>query len=93
MRTGKMLHSGHTPTMPTALFQIAAAIPAHTRYDLRLVHPGVTIGRQSTLGVDTLIGAIQPHALGDVRLGEDAVFPAGRSALTLVPDEGEPCSC
>jgi phage tail-like protein len=72
---------------------IAAAIPAHTRYELRLVEPGITIGRQSTLGIDMLIGSSRPHPLGDAKLGQDAMLPAGRGPLILVPDQGEPCSC
>lgn len=72
---------------------IAAAVPAHTRYELRLVEPGIWIGRQSTLGIDMLLGSIRPQPLGDARLGGDAMLPAGGWPRTLVPDEGEPCSC
>ena len=72
---------------------IAAAIPAHTCYELRLVQPGISIGVQSTIGIDTLLGSIHPHPLGDTTLGQDAMFPAGRPPILLVPDQGEPCSC
>jgi phage tail-like protein len=72
---------------------IAAAIPAHTRYDLRLVEPGITIGRQSTIGIDMLIGSIQPQPLGGAQLGGNAMLPAGKWPLMLVPDEGVPCTC
>ena len=69
---------------------ITAAIPAHTSYDLRLVEPGITVGHQSTLGIDMLIGSIHPHPPGDAGLGGDAMFPPGRFPLALVPDEGVP---
>jgi phage tail-like protein len=72
---------------------IAAAIPAHTRYDLRLVETGIAIGRQSTIGVDMLLGTIRPHPLGEAQLGGDTMFPPGRPPLLLVPEPGEPCSC
>lgn len=72
---------------------IAAAIPAHTRYELRLVAPGITIGRQSTPGVDMLIGSTRPQPLGGATLGGDAVFPAGRPPPGLVTGQGAPCSC
>ena len=72
---------------------IAAAIPAHTRYELRLVAPGISIGRQSTLGIDMLIGTTRPQPLGDAQLGNDAMFPGGHAPPRLVPGEGVPCSC
>lgn len=72
---------------------IVAAIPAHTRYELRLVQPGIAVGRQSTLGVDMLIGSIAPQPLGQAQLGGDAVFPAGRTPPRLAPVTGEPRSC
>jgi phage tail-like protein len=37
---------------------IEAEKPAHTDYELALLTPGVSIGRQSTVGLDTVIGAI-----------------------------------
>ena len=72
---------------------IAAAIPAHTRYELRLVEPGIAIGRQSTPGVDMLIGSIRPEPLGEAVLGGNAMFPARRPSLVIGADPGEPCSC
>jgi phage tail-like protein len=71
---------------------IAAAIPAHTRCELRLVAPGIAIGRQSTPGIDMIIGSIRPQPLGEVRLGE-SMFPAGHPPLRLVTGQGEPCPC
>ena len=72
---------------------IEAAIPAHTRYDLRLVEPGIAIGRQSTIGVDMLLGSIRPHPMGEAELGGDAMFPFGRPPLLVIPEPGESCSC
>ena len=72
---------------------IAAAIPAHTRYELRLVGPGIAIGRQSTPGIDMLIGSTRPQPMGEAQLGGDAMFPAGWPPLGLVTDQGGPCPC
>jgi phage tail-like protein len=72
---------------------IAAAIPAHTRYDLRLVSPGIAIGSQSTPGVDMLIGSTRTQPLGEAMLGGDAMFPPTGPSLRLGSDQGVPCSC
>lgn len=72
---------------------MAAAVPAHTRVDLRLIEPGIAIGRQSTLGVDMLIGGSGPAPLGAGRLGEDLVFPAGPPPDVHLPDQREPRPC
>jgi phage tail-like protein len=48
---------------------IAANVPAHTRWQLRLTEPGVSLGAQSTLGVDMLLAAHGGGALGTGRLG------------------------
>lgn len=48
---------------------IAASIPAHTNYKLRLLEPGITIGHQSTIGVDTILGSVGGGALGTGQLG------------------------
>jgi len=75
---------------------IAAAIPAHTRYELRLVSPGIVVGRQSTPGIDMLIGSTHPRPMGEATLGGDAMFPAfpaSRAPIRLVTGQGEPCSC
>jgi phage tail-like protein len=37
--------------------------PAHIKFELNLVQPGIQIGVQSTLGVDTIIGGDQPTIL------------------------------
>lgn len=72
---------------------IVAAIPAHTRYALRLVTPGIAIGRQSTPGIDMLLGSTRPQPMGEAQLGGDAMFPAGHPPYRLVTGQGEPCSC
>lgn len=46
---------------------IAASIPAHTRFQIRPVEPGVTVAAQSTIGVDTLLGDLGPQGLGSAR--------------------------
>lgn len=48
---------------------IAASIPAHTGYELRILTPGISVGTQSTVGVDTLLGAAPGAPLGDATLG------------------------
>ena len=45
--------------------------PAHVRINLRLIEPGISIGTQSTIGVDTLIGSLSPQGLGLGHLGLD----------------------
>ncbi|MGV8937555.1 MAG: phage tail protein [Allorhizobium sp.] len=50
---------------------IAKNAPAHVRFSLRLVDPGITIGTQSTIGVDMLIGSLAPQGLGLGHLGLD----------------------
>nr|WP_298248522.1 phage tail protein [uncultured Halomonas sp.] len=49
---------------------ITASVPAHTRYQLRLIEPGIRIGSQSTIGVDTILGSVGGGALGSGRLGK-----------------------
>jgi len=50
---------------------VARNAPAHVRIGLRLVDPGISIGTQSTIGVDTLIGDLAAKGLGQGRLGLD----------------------
>jgi hypothetical protein len=56
---------------------IEAEKPAHAAYDLDLVTPGVRIGVQSTVGVDTILGG-PPPGLGSAgpRLGAGGLPPA-----------------
>ena len=54
--------------------------PAHTDWQLIAVGPGVRVGCQSTVGVDTLIGTYPDEPLGEMRLGRSAAL-AGRPNL------------
>ena len=50
--------------------------PAHTGYELQLVRPGLRLGVQSTVGVDTILGGADARLTGDgLRLGTDAALP------------------
>lgn len=65
---------------------IAANVPAHARWQLRLTEPGVVVGRQSTLGVDMLLAGPGGDALGAGRLGATlATGPALPEALLRFP--------
>jgi len=75
--------------------------PAHTKYDLCLVEPRFRVGLQSTVGLDTIIGAypvtrlvcshedeVPPGQRPRQRLGYDTVLSGGRtgkSGLELRP--------
>ena len=52
---------------------IDAAKPAHTAYELALLPSQVIVGRQSTLGVDMIVGRRPPARLGGVALGAGAL--------------------
>ena len=54
--------------------------PAHTDWQLIAVGPGVRVGCQSTVGVDTLLGTYPEEPLGEMRLGQSAAL-AGRPNL------------
>lgn len=75
---------------------IEASIPAHTLYELRLFHPGVAVGTQSMIGVDTLLGSSDTPVLGDGALGgsfsTDGPLNSGPLSLQSNPDRGT-CSC
>lgn len=58
---------------------IEAQKPAHTRYELRLVEPGVRIGCQSTIGVDMLVGPYPTAALGEIKLSGSSQLQANRT--------------
>lgn len=51
---------------------IEAEKPAHTRYTLHLVPPRLQVGRQSTIGVDTIIGS---HPVARLTCGAGAGGP------------------
>lgn len=46
------------------------AKPAHTEVDVTAIEPRLRVGSQSTVGLDTVIGAVPPPGrTGDARLG------------------------
>jgi hypothetical protein len=62
---------------------IDAHIPGHVRYRLRLVPAGVAVGRQSTVGIDTLLGGSSSPGLGRARLGRDLTTAGGPRAAAV----------
>jgi phage tail-like protein len=50
--------------------------PAHTRYQLLLVRPGIRIGCQSAIGIDTIIGTQASQPIGEVVLDLDSLIAA-----------------
>ncbi|ULB12645.1 phage tail protein (plasmid) [Cereibacter azotoformans] len=78
---------------------VAASVPAHARFALRLFEPGVAIGSRSTLGVDMILGPTG-LPLGAGRLGASLTTAPRRPAdalhlphlLSADPGEGAlPC--
>lgn len=71
---------------------LETAKPAHTAYDLCLVEPRFRVGYQSTVGLDTVIGAC-PHARLACRHESDlppALPPRGRLGYDTVLGDGMP---
>ena len=64
--------------------------PAHTQYDLCLVEPRFRLGAQSTIGLDTVIGAAPSLRLGCASCTSDApsLPPAGRLGFDTVLQGG-----
>ena len=62
---------------------VAEHIPGHVRFHLRLVPAGVAVGRQSTVGVDTLLGTPTSAVLGQARLGQLVTPPGARDAVVI----------
>ena len=60
---------------------IDAQKPAHTQYAIRVVHPGLRIGCQSTIGVDALIGPYPSASLGELKLAQSGQLAASRPRL------------
>ena len=88
--------------VPDALSQARLAklvsknAPAHVRINLRLIEPGISIGSQSTIGVDTLIGGLSPQGLGLGHLGldfsTDGPLQSGIAAVrSAVPERNLSC--
>jgi phage tail-like protein len=64
--------------------------PAHTQYDLCLIEPRFRLGAQSTIGLDTVIGAAPSLRLGCASCSSDApsLPPAGRLGYDTVLSTG-----
>jgi phage tail-like protein len=60
---------------------IEAQKPAHSRYQLRLAGPGLRIGCQSTVGVDTLIGRYPTAPLDEMALSQSSQLASERRRL------------
>ena len=90
-------HVAPPSALPVLERLVAANVPAHTRYELRLADPGVTVGAQSTVGVDMTLDSLGRAPLGGARLGAThATAPPEPDALVhhpmpLRPDGGPPC--
>lgn len=68
---------------------IADHVPAHVRTRLLVVPAGITVGCQSTVGVDTLVASDFPGVLGTARLGRALTLAGGpRTALTSALSPG-----
>ena len=52
--------------------------PAHTKYELNLIQPGIQIGVQSMLGVDTIVSGARPVTLASA---DDSDSPPSRPPL------------
>jgi phage tail-like protein len=58
--------------------------PAHTAWELITVAPGVRVGCQSTVGVDTLVGGYPASPVGEMALGGSAQINTEHSNVTRV---------
>jgi phage tail-like protein len=61
--------------------------PVHTEADIHWVKPNLTLGSQSTLGFDTVLGACAPGRFGEAKLGDaSALSGASPPSMSLVLD-------
>ena len=60
---------------------VNAQKPAHTLFAVRYVRAGLRIGRQSSLGVDAVVGSYPVAPLGEARLGQTIQPGAGNDAV------------
>ncbi|MGH8464116.1 MAG: hypothetical protein ACRER5_08210, partial [Pseudomonas sp.] len=69
---------------------IEAQKPAHTAFQLRVFSPGVRIGRQSSIGLDTWLGSCPTAALGEFSLGQSSTLlpRSTASSPTQAPSRG-----
>lgn len=73
---------------------LAAQLPAHVRVEVRYIRPGIVVGAQSTIAVDTLLGGSPAGALGTAQLGIDTSFGSNTPAdphTTPHPRSSTPC--
>jgi phage tail-like protein len=64
---------------------VEASIPAHTRYHLHLVEPGVTIAAQSTIGIDMTLTSADAGVLDGARLDHSFATGPQRPAALVHP--------
>ncbi|WP_350282062.1 phage tail protein [Nitrosomonas sp.] len=69
---------------------IEAQKPAHTAFQLRVFSPGVRIGRQSSIGLDTWLGNYPEAPLGALSLGQSSTLlpPSTASPPTRAEPQG-----
>lgn len=80
------VHAAPEAERPVLEGLIAASVPAHTRWQLRLYEPGVTVAAQSTVGIDMVLGPFGDAPLGAGRLDATlATAPPGPEALVHYP--------
>ena len=75
---------------------IAKNAPAHVRINLRFIEPGIAIGTQSTIGIDMVVGSLDPQGLGRAQSGLTLVTaPALQSSIasirSAVPERSLSC--
>lgn len=68
---------------------IEAQKPAHTACQLRIIGPGLRIGCQSTVGVDTWLGEYPAEPLGGMKLGQSSRLGRPSSPPGLKLDSGQ----
>lgn len=64
---------------------LSAHMPAHVRFAVRYIRPGMVLGHQSCIGVDTLLAAGGTSGLGDGALGADLSTGTGTPRMTMRP--------
>lgn len=69
---------------------LAAQLPAHVRAEVRYIRPGIVIGAQSSIAVDTLLGGAPHGALGAAQLGIETGFGTDAHP-TQYPRSSTPC--
>ena len=75
---------------------ISKNAPAHVRINLRFIEPGIAIGSQSTIGIDMLVGDLDPQGLGRAQSGLTLVTASAlqtgiASIRSAVPERSLSC--